>query len=143
MDEQNKYKLERVALLRSDFKREAKLEMDEQKYQTHTDIKVLAGDINPETNKFTVGVELEYSQTVNGDKEQQVTAKIIFAGSFEKIGDPKPGIDFFMEVNAPAQIFPFVREHLATLSVKASLSPILLEPVNFVERHNENTVKPE
>jgi preprotein translocase subunit SecB len=136
MSEQNKYKLERVALLRSDFKREGTLEMDDRKFEAHHELKVLSGQVNPSTNKFTVGLELDYWQTVGG--KEQVRAKIIFAGSFEKIGEPKPVIDFFKEVNAPAQIFPFVREHLATLSIKASLSPILLEPINFVDRHNSN-----
>lgn len=138
MDEKNKYRLDRISLLRSDFKREGKLEIDSAKYKPFYEIKVLTGKINPDSKKFSVGLELDYWQ-VAGDIEQ-VRAKIIFAGSFEKVGEPKPELDFFMQVNAPAQIFPFVREHLATLSVKASLTPILLEPVNFVERHN-NTNK--
>ena len=139
MDELNKYKLERIALLQSDFKRETQLEMDSKNYIVHHEIKVLEGETNSQTNTFTIGLELDYKQTTYTGLIQ-VSAKIVFVATFEIVGTPKPNIDFFRKVNAPAQIFPFIREHLATMSVKASLQPILLEPINFVERHELNNV---
>lgn len=42
-------------------------------------------------------------------------------------------IEVFTNVNAPAIIFPFLREHLASISMKAGIQPIMLQPVNFVK----------
>jgi preprotein translocase subunit SecB len=55
----------------------------------------------------------------------------LFAGTFQKIGTPTLDIKTFGFINAPSIMFPFVREFLAGLSLKAGLKPILLHPVNF------------
>ncbi len=46
----------------------------------------------------------------------------------------------FSKVNAPAIIFPFVRETIADLTLKAGFSPLLLPPINIralVARENK------
>jgi preprotein translocase subunit SecB len=42
-------------------------------------------------------------------------------------------IDKFIILNGPAIVFPFVREHIATVSMKGGMAPILLPPVNFLK----------
>ncbi len=54
-----------------------------------------------------------------------------FAGTFNKIGNPVLDVETFLTINAPSIMFPFVREFLAGISLKAGLQPILLHPVNF------------
>ena len=51
--------------------------------------------------------------------------------------DVQLSIENFSKVNAPAIIFPFVREHLASVSMKAGINPILLPAVNFVKLANK------
>jgi preprotein translocase subunit SecB len=53
-------------------------------------------------------------------------------GHFEKQGNVDVLLSDFAVVNAPAILFPYMREHIASLSAKAGLNTIILEPVNFV-----------
>lgn len=67
-------------------------------------------------------------------------AKVTMKGLFEQKGDTQLNVDTFGQVNGPAILFPFVREQLASLTLKANIPPILLSPINFVKRSGE---KPE
>lgn len=42
-------------------------------------------------------------------------------------------LESFANINAPAIIFPYIREHLSNVSMKAGIQPILLPPINFVQ----------
>ena len=59
--------------------------------------------------------------------------KAEMTGIFEFTDNPILPIDYFAKVNAPAILFPFIREHFATISSKSNIGRILLPPVNFVE----------
>jgi preprotein translocase subunit SecB len=56
---------------------------------------------------------------------------IIVRGNFEKFGDSELPFDDFVAVNAPAILYPYLREHITSLSIKAGLPAIVLEPMNF------------
>ena len=43
----------------------------------------------------------------------------------------------FGRINGASIIFPFLREHIANLAMKAGLGPIMLPPVNF-QKLNKN-----
>lgn len=47
-------------------------------------------------------------------------------------------LETFAHVNAAAIIYPFIREHLANLAMKANMNRILLPPFNFVAFHERN-----
>jgi preprotein translocase subunit SecB len=54
-------------------------------------------------------------------------------GVFECVGESElKDYDLFGRVNGAAIIFPYIREHISGLSLKAGLGPIILPPVNFV-----------
>lgn len=38
------------------------------------------------------------------------------------------------KVKGPAILFPFVREHLANLTLRANLPPVLLPPISCMEK---------
>lgn len=59
-------------------------------------------------------------------------------GIFECIGESplKSDYDAFGRVNGAAIIFPYVREHITNLSIKAGIGSILLPPVNFAGGKN-------
>ncbi|MCU0433449.1 MAG: protein-export chaperone SecB [Bacteroidia bacterium] len=68
------------------------------------------------------------------DESEFVKAHIKMVGHFQIIGTPPLSVEKFTEVNSQAIMFPFIREHLASLTLKAGMDPILLPPVNFVEK---------
>ncbi|GAB4130821.1 MAG: hypothetical protein OHK0045_17840 [Raineya sp.] len=74
------------------------------------------------------------------DKEKEIEASIRMLGTFQCPENPHIPIEDFAKINAPAIIFPFVREHLASVSMKAGINAILLPPINFVKM-SEKTKK--
>ena len=52
-------------------------------------------------------------------------------GGFEKYGEPILTDDKFKAINAPAIIYPFIREHLHNLCQKSGIPNVLLPTVNF------------
>jgi preprotein translocase subunit SecB len=78
--------------------------------------------------------------TVTAKVEAELEGKPFFQvevsmrGLFERSGETALTPDQFGKVNGPAILFPFVREHLANLTLRANLPPVLLPPINFVER---------
>jgi len=100
------------------------------------------------SHKFNIGLEskvdndkvivfetITYQQFFEG--KEQVSSKITMSGQFEKYGDIGISPDEFGKINGPAIIFPFIREQLASLTLKAGIGPILLPSVNFVRLAQE------
>jgi preprotein translocase subunit SecB len=58
--------------------------------------------------------------------------KVQMMGIFEPSDWNDPLLEDFANINAPAIIYPFVREHIASLTTKAK-TPYILPPFNFVE----------
>lgn len=91
-------------------------------------------DVNVSVNGNTVGVaeQVIYKQIFNDI--EQVTAVIKMAGVFEKSGDSPLDLEQFGQVNGAAIIYPYIREHLSSLSAKAGLGLIFLPPVNLTKK---------
>jgi preprotein translocase subunit SecB len=81
------------------------------------------------SNRFQVVLILDFVGK-NLDTEF-CTAKIKMMGIFEKFGDPALSEEYFKKINAPAIIYPFVREHLHNICLKAGVANVLLPTVNF------------
>jgi preprotein translocase subunit SecB len=67
-----------------------------------------------------------------------VEAKIKMLAIFEFTTISSVNLETFKEINAPAIIYPYIREHLTSLSTKALLTPIIIPPVNFVKLAEQN-----
>lgn len=64
--------------------------------------------------------------------ENVLTLESQHIGIFDVVqGEENMGIDEFMVENAPALMFPFVREHIYSVTKKAGVNPIALPPVNI------------
>lgn len=84
-----------------------------------------------EQDKFIIcNLTVKYLSLYNGIT--QVESTITNIGVFEKIGESKLDVETFGKINAPSIIFPYIREHLSSLSLKAGINPVVLAPVNFV-----------
>lgn len=64
--------------------------------------------------------------------QEVLTMKCTHVGVFSVIeGEENMSIQDFMENNAAALMFPFVREHIYSTTKKACISPIALPPINI------------
>ncbi|TAL62942.1 MAG: hypothetical protein EPN85_01395 [Bacteroidetes bacterium] len=121
------YKVLSILLLESSFKRESNIDFSKQ-LDNHVEVNTNYGVVS--NNQLICVVDLKFSSTIG--KEKVIESAIKMTGLFEKVGNPGIADEKFGKINAPSIIFPFIREHLASLSSKAINQPILLHPVNFV-----------
>ena len=127
-DMESGFRIHNILLLESDFKRVPNVVFNDpaikQDLQIGGEVK-----INPEKNIVSVIQTLHFSQIFN--EEVQITATIKMVGTFEKTGESVIDLEKFGHVNGAAIIYPYIREHLTSLSVKSGVGIILLLPANF------------
>lgn len=129
------YRLLNIFLLESNFKRDITIDLEESGVESDVDIEA---DDQIVENRMTIVITISFSAGSKGKKG--ITAKIKMLGIFDQPENPDFLIRGFGKINGPAIIFPFIREHLATVSMKSGISPILLPPINFV-KHSEEKKK--
>lgn len=117
-----------ILLLESVFKRNIDVFFDQSTMKN--DIKIDVSN-QIENNQIFVTEKISFSMT-SLDK-QVMSAEITMLGHFEKFGDASLPLEEFAKVNGPAIIFPFIREQLATQTLKAGIGQIILPPINFVK----------
>jgi preprotein translocase subunit SecB len=122
------YKVENVILLDSSFSR--KISVDVKDYSVSNELNIIpeAHETSAD-NKFGVTLTLDYKGMQNDTII--CTSKIIMIGIFEKFGEPQLSEENFKKINAPAIIYPFIREHLHNICLKSGIANVLLPTVNF------------
>lgn len=128
----NQIKLDSILLIKSNFSRDLIIDaQDKSKISQNVNINITNSD--PKLDKFVVYLHLDF--VIQYDSKTIVEINIVYSGSFDKSNSnvDEKTIDNFIDINAPAIIFPFVREEVAVLTSKAGIGTILLQPVNFVE----------
>lgn len=124
-----KFSLENIVTLESSFRRDDVLP---DAYDEDTADIGIRMSMTRENDVCRVYLETDYEQTT--DEQTFVNGRVVMVGYFKITGEMSDDtIRMFCDVNAPAILFPFVRESFASASVKAGLRPVLLQPVNFVE----------
>jgi len=104
-------------------------------------------DVSTVHPKMDLKVEFNISSTVNSDKTKatillEVTIKdseqsnffidCKMVGNFSVIqGDENLDLNQFLNINAPALIFPYVRETISNITMRAGIKPIILPPINM------------
>ncbi|MEJ7682250.1 MAG: protein-export chaperone SecB [Segetibacter sp.] len=122
------YKVVSVLLLNSSFSRKTDMDFNIQDISHEIEVKPTAHETAPD-NKFVVTLNLLYKGL--HDKQQLCSSDITMIGVFEKYGEPALSEDKFKAINAPAIIYPFIREHLFNLCLRAGIANVLLPTVNF------------
>jgi len=131
------YTLVNIILLESNFQRDWILNLQDPNFLNNTEIK-----INSQKSPEHLSVTLDLTYTAGlKDGKTEMKADIKMLGVFTVPEESELPLETFANINAPAIIFPFLREHLASLSMKAAINPIMLQPVNFVK--NATEVKPD
>ncbi len=129
----NGYLFDSVILLETHFERLPQITLDLSKTNQKIHIE---NEVQQNENKIFVILTLHFD--IFNNETIEVKSKIKMVGIFEKIGTPKLEQDIFVRLNAPAMLFPYLREHLTNLSVKAGLPPIIVQPINFENISQKN-----
>lgn len=126
------FQINNITLIESNFSRIANVIFNKPEIKNNVEV-----DVNVKIKEHTVmvTVNLMFKQMYNEQKQADCTIQMV--GMFEKIGDTELDLEEFGQINAAAIIFPYIREHLTGLSVKAGLGPILLPPINFTKRESK------
>ena len=99
------------------------------------DVEIGTG-VGVKDNVVNVKLSVNVKQMDNGIAQSEMSATMV--GIFEKTGEsPLNDMEEFGRINGASIIFPFLREHIANLAMKAGLGPIMLPPVNF-QKLNKN-----
>jgi preprotein translocase subunit SecB len=125
----NSYTLSHILLIESNFSRSWIINFENPEFSNNIDI-----DVSDSRNEESLNVTVSLVYSAGVGEVNEIYAAIKMIGVFSLPKESAIPIGQFAKVNAPAIIFPFIREHLASLSVKANINPILLQPVNFVKR---------
>ena len=121
-------------LLESQFKRINRVQFNEESFANLIPKNGVAVDVHG--NQITVTEEVTVSQEIDGKTQFSFFVKMV--GVFERIGEsPLTDGEKFGRVNGAAIIFPYIREHITALSLKAGLGPIILLPINFTGTQND------
>lgn len=127
------YRIISVLLVESYFKRAPNVKKPEVNTSPILDV-----EITGDTKEGNIVVGMSVSLSVGDDeKKPDITAQISMVGHFKKFGNPQLPEDRFANINAPAIIYPFIREHLSTLSTKAGVGQILIPPLNFTRKQED------
>ncbi len=123
------YTFDNVILIESTFMRNEKVDHTSPEYANLLEIKV---ENSYSGNNLYVIVTANINTGVGDQIDVKSSVKML--GQFTKNSDVNDvDLKTFAVVNAPAIIFPFIREHIASVSSKGGIPTILLPPINFVK----------
>ena len=122
------YKIENLLLMECNFSRIPNVTFNDSNVENIVDISV---NCTVEADKVLVQETLTF-ESKNVDV-LEVTASITMLGVFIKVGDIALSPEEFGNVNGAAILFPYIREQLSNVALKAGLGHIILPPANFVK----------
>lgn len=124
------FKIKNLLLVKSSFLRsnDVKFEKD-----VISDLNI-GVEVSVEKNIITVAETVYFTQKYNDVEQVNIEVKMV--GIFECIGETLlKDYEEFGRINGVAIIFPYIREHITTLSLKAGIGVIIIPPINFVKNN--------
>lgn len=79
-------------------------------------------------NEFLIGFMINIK-----DAEFRITLEMLFIFQVDQVIDEQFRQSDFINVNAPAIAFPYVRSYISNLTLQSGFAPIILPSVNFVK----------
>ncbi len=129
MEQKQVYHLLSITTTEANFKRENNIDENYLKVKNNLDL-----NISKSFDKENFGVFLTVDLKQEFAGKNLVEIKVTCVGVFKKNAEvSEKALDDFCNINAPAIIFPFVREIISNLSTKGGLQPIIIQPINFVD----------
>lgn len=121
------FRVESILLTESQFSRKGKIDFSNSRQEVSFETGV-------GTKGNIVNVKLTTTVTNKLQDEVQYKIEVTMVGVFEREGDSKiQSNEEFGRINGAAIIFPFVREHIANIALKAGLGSVILPPVDFTK----------
>lgn len=121
-----------IVLIKESFKREYYVPEES---IVNTEIKVNNQKDIDDPNK--VAVEMIATTKYIHENKEVLYLESTFIGNFSVlIEEENMNLDEFVK-NAPALMFPYIREHISAITQKAGVKPILLQPLNFIALQNK------
>ena len=112
-EKQSGFKVESILLTESSFTRKGKINFSESEQEVSFETGVGSKD-------NTVNVKLTTTVTNKLKDEEQYKIVVSFVGVFKRTGNSQiSDNEQFGRINGAAIIFPFVREHIANIALKA------------------------
>ena len=121
-----------IILVESTFSRVNQVVFDQSTIQNDMDI-----NVETAVNGEQINVAETVTITQKCNEIEQVKIKVRMVGLFEHFGEITLPLETFGKINGAAIIFPYIREHITSLSQKAGLPPIILPTVNFANTTEE------
>lgn len=126
------FKVESILLTDSSFSRRGIINFKDSKQEVTFETGV-------GTKENTVNVKLTTTVLNRYDGEEQYKIEVSMVGVFKRTGDSVIiDNEQFGRINGAAIIFPFIREHIANIALKAGLGSLILPPVNFTKVNVKN-----
>jgi len=129
------YKIENILLMECNFNRIPNVTFNNDNAENIVNIDV---NCTVENDKVFVQETLKFESRNNDVLE--VSATITMLGVFLKVGDVPIALEEFGKVNGAAIIFPYIREQLSNLALKAGLGNVILPTANFVKMAEDKKV---
>lgn len=124
--EQQGFNVVNIVLAESSFKRVDMFEIKEEREDATI-------RTTYEHNGESLNCVVEVTHKLYSGEMAIMESKIIMIGIFGVVNTPQEAIKTFGAINAPAIIYPYIREHLSSVTSKAGIKTILLAPYNFIE----------
>lgn len=109
---------------------------------------------NPDIPLNEFGIEIGLEKKIYGEENRQLectltttliaenrdtfTFSVTMVGLFIIEGEVDFDTDAFLSINAPSIVYPYIRQHVRTVSLEAGIDPIILPVLNFIELHNDS-----
>lgn len=120
------FEISQLLLVESNFRRINNVQFNE---EAKSDLNINT-EVGVNGKQITVAETVTVSQIINDEEQFSFCVKMV--GVFECVGESKiSDFEKFGKINGAAIIFPYIREHITNLSLKAGIGPIILPPVNF------------
>jgi preprotein translocase subunit SecB len=123
---ENNYHVINVMLVDSSFHRAAQFNSE---INIDVDIQTDIGSAVDENNIFNVGLSAKVVGK-NNNEELMLDVFVKMVGVFEIIGKPELPFENFTHINAQAIIYPYLREHISYITLKAGIPPVILPILN-------------
>ncbi|MFX1708106.1 protein-export chaperone SecB [Chitinophaga sp. CC14] len=122
------YKIDNILLIESIFTRQPHISFENGGFDNQIAIEKEVVE-DEDTCKFNVGLILDFKAVRNDEIAFQIKVKMV--GLFEKTGEATLSEETFKNINGPAIIYPFIREHVSSITLKAGIGTVILPSVNF------------
>ncbi len=121
--------IERIFLSKLVFEPKEITQLLELKWRPKVHIEIKPSCDTLSENRYQVSLDIHL--TISIGSHDGCTIKVVQAGIF-KVGE-SPVKQHILSVECPGILFPYVREAVDNVMVKATLPPLSLAPVNFQE----------